>query len=127
MNNLLFAALTFTVLLGTVFPLVREAFFGVRVSVGAPYFNRMAVPLGIAVLFLMGVGPSLPWGRADDGVFRRQFLVPLAVGVAVLAGCLLAGLRGVAALTDLRTGRLRRDGDAARVVSARLRPHAGQG
>jgi cytochrome c-type biogenesis protein CcmF len=98
-NNLLFAGLTFTILLGTVFPLVREAFFGVRVSVGAPYFNRMAIPLGIAVLFLMGVGPSLPWGRADDGVFRRQFLVPLAVGLAVLAGCLLAGLRGVAALT----------------------------
>ncbi|HMK74226.1 MAG TPA: cytochrome c biogenesis protein CcsA, partial [Myxococcaceae bacterium] len=59
-NNLLFAALTFTVLLGTVFPLLREAFSGVRVSVGAPYFNRMAVPLGIAILFLMGVGPSLP-------------------------------------------------------------------
>jgi len=98
-NNLLFAALTFTILLGTVFPLVREAFFGVRVSVGAPYFNRMAIPLGIAVLFLMGVGPSLPWGRADAGTFRRQFLVPVAVGLAVLGGCLLAGLRGGAALT----------------------------
>ncbi len=103
-NNLLFAALTFTILLGTVFPLVREAFFGVRVSVGAPYFNRMAIPLGIAVLFLMGVGPSLPWGRADAGTFQRQFLVPLAVGLAVLGGCLLAGLRGGAALTTFALG-----------------------
>ncbi len=103
-NNLLFSALTFTILLGTVFPLLREAFFGVRVSVGAPYFNRMAIPLGIAILFLMGVGPSLPWGRADGGLWKRQFLVPALVGLAVLAGCLVAGLRGVAALTTFALG-----------------------
>jgi len=94
LNNLLFAAFTFTVLLGTVFPLVREAFSGVRISVGAPYFNRMAVPIGVAILFLMGVGPSLPWGRAGPSVFRRQFLVPLAVGVAVTVLCAALGLRG---------------------------------
>ena len=93
-NNLLFAALTFTVLLGTVFPLVREAFSGVRISVGAPYFNRMAVPLGVAILFLMGVGPSLPWGRASPDTLRRQFVIPAAAGVAVALICLLAGLRG---------------------------------
>ena len=93
-NNLLFAALTFTVLLGTVFPLVREAFSGVKISVGAPYFNRMAIPLGIAILFLMGVGPSLPWGRASPETMRRQFLVPAAVGVGVVIICLAAGLSG---------------------------------
>ena len=101
-NNLLFAALTFTVLLGTVFPLVREAFSGVRISVGAPYFNRMAVPLGVAILFLMGVGPSLPWGQASAATMRRQFLVPAAVGVAVVLICALAGLKG--ALTLLTFG-----------------------
>ncbi|HET6983620.1 MAG TPA: heme lyase CcmF/NrfE family subunit [Myxococcaceae bacterium] len=93
-NNLLFAALTFTVLLGTVFPLVREAFSGVRISVGAPYFNRMAVPLGVAILFLMGVGPSLPWGRASPETVRRQFLVPTAIALAVVFVCLGTGLRG---------------------------------
>ena len=98
LNNLVFAALTFTVLLGTVFPLVREAFSGVRISVGAPYFNRMAVPLGIAILFLMGVGPSLPWGRASPETVKRQFLVPAAVGVAVVIVCLAAGLTGGLAL-----------------------------
>ena len=102
LNNLLFAALTFTVLLGTVFPLVREAFSGVRISVGAPYFNRMALPLGVAILFLMGVGPSLPWGRASPATIRRQFLVPAAVGVGVVVICLAAGLRG--ALTLLTFG-----------------------
>ena len=93
-NNLLFAALTFTVLLGTVFPLVREAFSGVRISVGGPYFNRMAIPLGIAILFLMGVGPSLPWGRASPETVKRQFLLPAGVGIAVVVVCLAAGLRG---------------------------------
>jgi cytochrome c-type biogenesis protein CcmF len=97
-NNLLFAAFTFTVLLGTVFPLVREAFSGVRISVGAPYFNRMAIPIGVAILFLMGVGPSLPWGRAGPSVLRRQFLVPLVVGVAVTGLCAALGLRGGMAL-----------------------------
>ena len=63
-NNLLFVLFTFTVLLGTVFPLVVEALRGVQMSVGRPYFDRMAVPIGVALLFLMGVGPALPWGRA---------------------------------------------------------------
>jgi len=97
-NNLLFAALTFTVLLGTVFPLIREAFSGVRISVGAPYFNRMALPLGVAILFLMGVGPSLPWGRASPETLRRQFFIPAGVGVAVVVVCVAAGLRGTLAL-----------------------------
>ena len=62
-NNLLFVVLTFTVLIGTVFPLVVEAVKGRQMSVGRPYFDRMAVPVGAALLFLLGVGPALPWGR----------------------------------------------------------------
>lgn len=93
-NNLVFVAITFTVLLGTLYPLVSEAVRGVRVSVGEPYFNKMAVPGGIAVLFLMGVGPMLPWGTSDPKTLRRQFLIPAGVGVLVVAACLAGGLRG---------------------------------
>jgi cytochrome c-type biogenesis protein CcmF len=103
-NNLLFAAFTFTVLLGTLFPLIREAFSGVRISVGAPYFNRMAVPIGVAILFLMGVGPSLPWGRASPSVLRRQFLLPAGVGIAVAVVCVVAGLRGSLTLLTFGLG-----------------------
>ncbi|NTX14842.1 heme lyase CcmF/NrfE family subunit [Myxococcus sp. CA056] len=95
MNNLVFVAITFTVLLGTLYPLVSEAVRGVRVSVGEPYFNKMAVPGGIAVLFLMGVGPVLPWGTPDKATLRRQFLIPAAVGLIVTAICFAVGLRGV--------------------------------
>ncbi|NBD13551.1 heme lyase CcmF/NrfE family subunit [Corallococcus silvisoli] len=94
-NNLVFVAITFTVLLGTLYPLVSEAVRGIRVSVGEPYFNKMAVPGGIAVLFLMGVGPVLPWGTPDKAALRRQFLIPAAVGVAITIACHAAGLRGV--------------------------------
>lgn len=94
MNNLLFVGITFTVLLGTLFPLVTEAVRGVRVSVGEPYFNRMAVPGGVAVLFLMGVGPMLPWGSASPQLVRKQLLLPMAIGIAVALACLAFGLRG---------------------------------
>jgi cytochrome c-type biogenesis protein CcmF len=94
-NNLVFVAITFTVLLGTVYPLVSEALGGDRVSVGEPYFNKMAVPGGIAVLFLMGVGPMLPWGTPDKAAVRRQFLIPSAVGLVVTAVCYGVGMRGV--------------------------------
>ena len=84
LNNLLFVLLTFTVLVGTVFPLVVEALRGVRMSVGRPYFDAMAVPIGAALLFLMGVGPALPWGRATPEQTRRALLPPL-VGAALAA------------------------------------------
>jgi cytochrome c-type biogenesis protein CcmF len=92
-NNLLFVLFTFTVLIGTVFPLIVEAVRGVQMSVGRPYFDRMAVPIGVALLFLMGVGPALPWGRATGAEARRALLPPL-VGAAVAGGiALLLGVR----------------------------------
>lgn len=97
-NNLLLVAITFTVLIGTLFPLIREGLTGVRVSVGAPYFDKMAVPGAVALLFLMGVGPMLPWGKPSWGKLKQQLIVPALVGVGVLAGCLIAGLTGFYAL-----------------------------
>src|SRR5262249_51010590 len=94
-NNLLFVGITFTVLLGTLFPLITEAVRGVRVSVGEPYFNKMAVPGGVAVLFLMGVGPMLPWGSANPRVVREQLLIPAAAAALTIGLCVAFGLRGV--------------------------------
>jgi cytochrome c-type biogenesis protein CcmF len=83
-QNLLFVLFTFTVLLGTVFPLVVEAARGVQMSVGRPYFDKMSVPIGVALLFVMGVGPALPWGRATTQQLRGALLPPL-LGASVLA------------------------------------------
>ncbi len=93
-NNLLLTAFTFTVLLGTLFPLVAEAVRGVKVSVGAPFFNRMTVPLCVAILFLAGVGPALPWrvGRpAETG--RRLRLPAAAFLVTAIGSVVVAGTR----------------------------------
>lgn len=98
LNNVVFVVFTFTVLLGTVFPLLTEALKGVKVSVGEPYFNQMAIPCGLLMVFLMGVGPALPWGRANAQVVMRSFGIPLAVGLLVALAAFQTGLRDFAAL-----------------------------
>jgi cytochrome c-type biogenesis protein CcmF len=95
LNNLLFVAFTFTVLLGTTFPLIVEAMNGRRVSVGPPYFNLVSVPIGVLLLFLMGVGPALPWRRTTPEKLKRSFLMPSAVGIVTLLLALMLGVRSV--------------------------------
>jgi cytochrome c-type biogenesis protein CcmF len=82
-NNLMFILLTFTVLIGTVFPLIVEAVKGKQMSVGRPYFDSMVVPVGTVLLFLIGVGPALPWGRVTRKEALRKLLLPFASGAVV--------------------------------------------
>ncbi len=114
-NNLLFVMLTLTVLLGTVFPLLVEAIKGQQISVGEPYFNRMAVPMGVAVLFLMGIGPALPWGKATAEETKRALLPPFIGGVVLLALGLALGARSGWLLVTLFCG-----GYAAQVTGAEM-------
>ncbi len=74
-NNVLFGAFAFVVLLGTVFPLIVEAINGNQISVGSPYFNRMTLPIAIALLFLMAVAPVLPWRKASGELLRHRLLL----------------------------------------------------
>lgn len=97
-NNLLFGAFAFVVLLGTVFPLLAEAIDGRQLSVGGPYFVRMTVPLGLALLFFMAVAPALPWRVANGEVLRNRLLGPAWVGGIVMALAVAFGARGVAEL-----------------------------
>ncbi|MBA2321179.1 MAG: heme lyase CcmF/NrfE family subunit, partial [Deltaproteobacteria bacterium] len=83
-QNALFTVFTFTVLLGTLYPLITEAVEDRRVSVGEPYFDRWALPLGLLIVFMMGVGPALPWGGLKHGDAPRRF-APGAVAGLVLA------------------------------------------
>jgi len=93
-NNLLFGAFAFVVLLGTVFPLLVEVTTGDRISVGNPYFEKMTMPIGFALLFLMAIAPALPWGRADSGVLSRGLLAPAATGAAAMVVAVAVGSRG---------------------------------
>ena len=103
-NNLLFVLFTFTVLIGTVFPLVVEALRDLQMSVGRPFFDRMSVPIGVSLLFLLGVGPALPWGRSSPAEMRRALLPPLASGLVLLAVGLVMGVRAYWTLAALACG-----------------------
>src|SRR5690606_2754697 len=92
-NNLLLTAFTFTVLLGTLFPLAAEAVRGVKVTVGGPFFNRMTVPICVTLLFLMGVGPALPWRGATREHLQRHLLAPAAAALLISAIAILVGTR----------------------------------
>ena len=93
LNNLLLAAFAFTVLLGTLYPLLAEALRGVKVSVGGPFFNKMTLPICAALLFLVGVGPMLPWRVADRQQLKRTAVAPGVGLVLALALALAAGVR----------------------------------
>ena len=93
LNNLLFVGIAFTVFWGTVFPVLSEWVRGVKITVGPPFFNQVNAPLGLALMFLMGVGPVIAWRRASWASLKRAFAVPVGVGMAtgVLALTLGAG------------------------------------
>jgi len=100
LNNVGLVAAAFTVFFGTVFPLLSEAVRGQKVSVGAPFFNLVNLPLFLGLIFLMGVGPLIAWRRASVESLRRNFLWPVLLGIAA-AGVfrLLGPASAVAMLT----------------------------
>jgi len=94
-NNVLFVALCFATFLGTVFPVVSEAVTGSKISVSAPFFNRVNVPIALALLLLTGAGPVLSWKRATASALKRNFVIPTFVGVLAAVIGLPFGLHGL--------------------------------
>jgi len=101
LNNLFLVAAAFTVFFGTVFPLLSEAARGVKVSVGAPFFNLVNIPIFLALLFLMGVGPLIAWRRASAENLKRNFLKPVLAGIGAAAVLRLFGVGNVIVLTAM--------------------------
>ncbi|WP_374526341.1 heme lyase CcmF/NrfE family subunit [Sphingopyxis sp.] len=121
-NNLLLTTILALVLLGTLYPIVAEA-MGEKISVGPPYYNKVAGPLALILCLVMVAGPLLSW-RKDDGkkLWSRLPVAVLAamivlfalilfggkVGVLPLLGMTVAGLVAVASLAPLWGRNLRR-------------------
>jgi cytochrome c-type biogenesis protein CcmF len=91
--NVLFLAMTFAVLIGTLFPLIVEAINGARVTVGAPFFDQTSLPLWMIVLLLMGVGPLLPWRKAETQSLRRNLAIMAVAFAVAVVGALALGMR----------------------------------
>src|SRR2546425_5561493 len=100
-NNVLFIGIAFSVLWGTLFPILSELVQGTKVTVGPPFFNQVNIPLGLALLALTGVGPLVAWRRASLPNLQRQFAVPAAAGGFTLLVLLVAGMRDVYALVSI--------------------------
>jgi cytochrome c-type biogenesis protein CcmF len=92
-NNLALVGIAFSVLWGTLFPILSEAVRGTKITVGPPFFNRVNVPLGLMLLALTGIGPLIAWRRASPANLRRQFVGPVIAALVTLAALLVAGMR----------------------------------
>jgi len=92
-NNLILLVACVAVLSGTLFPVFSEWFTGNRISVGAPFFNKVNIPIGLLLLFLTGVGPLLAWRKTSTESLKRNFGWPLGIGVAAGAIAFAFGFR----------------------------------
>jgi cytochrome c-type biogenesis protein CcmF len=91
-NNLVLLAACFVILWGTLFPIISEYIVGNKVTVGAPWYNQVAVPIGLFLLFLTGVGPLLPWRSTSMRSIRHNFVVPSLVLWATVIICFSVGV-----------------------------------
>ena len=103
-NNLLLVGIAFSVLWGTLFPILSELVSGTKVTVGPPFFNQVNIPLGLALLAVTGICPLIAWRRSSLPNLRRQFAVPMTSGVLTLLALLAAGMRDGWAIAAISLG-----------------------
>ncbi|MEO5904247.1 MAG: heme lyase CcmF/NrfE family subunit [Gemmatimonadaceae bacterium] len=97
-NNVVLVGIAFSVLWGTLFPIITEAVRGEKITVGPPFFNAVNIPLGLALLLLTGIGPLIAWRRASVANLQRQFLGPVIAGITTTFVLLLFGMRDITAV-----------------------------
>ena len=87
LNNLVLLGIAFATFWGTIFPIVSEAFRGVKITVGPPFYNQVNVPIGMVLLALIGIGPVIAWRRSSWSNLKRNFTKPVltaAIGAAMM-------------------------------------------
>ncbi len=103
-NNLMLVGIAFSVLWGTLFPILSELVRGEKITVGPPFFNKVNIPLGILLLALTGIGPLIAWRKASTRNLQRQFLAPVMLGLLVAAGLVGSGMRDFYVIVALSIG-----------------------
>src|SRR5229473_913708 len=92
-NNLLLLGACFTVLCGTFFPILSEWVRGYKMNVGAPFFNKVFIPVGLLLLLLTAVGPLLAWRNTSFGSLKRNFSIPAGLSLLTAIGLIVAGVK----------------------------------
>ena len=77
---------------GTLFPVLSEYVQGTKVTMGAPWYNKVAIPIGLSLLFLTGVGPLLAWRATSLRSIRRNFILPVIILWVAVIACLAGGM-----------------------------------
>jgi len=103
-NNLLLTLFAFTVLLGTMLPLLVESFTGSQVTVGRPFFDRAAIPISFALLLAMGIGPVTPYRSARGDVVWARVRSGVVTGLAAAAVAVVAGVRSIPVIISVVLG-----------------------
>ncbi len=85
LNNIFLLSISFTILIGTIYPIISSTFFNSKISVGPPFFNSILAPLMFPFVFGMIVGPYLNWGKDDFQklIARLKFLIVLLILVSI--------------------------------------------
>jgi cytochrome c-type biogenesis protein CcmF len=91
-NNMILLVACITVLVGTLFPILSEYVQGTKTTMGAPYYNRVNIPIGLFLLFLTGVGPLLAWRSTSLRTIRRNFILPGVAFLVALLGLMAGGI-----------------------------------
>ncbi len=91
-NNLLLLSACFTILWGTLYPILSEYVQGSKRTLSGDYYNRVEIPIGLFLLFLTGVGPLLPWRATSLKSIRRNFVVPIIALWSTVIVCLAVGV-----------------------------------
>lgn len=97
-NNLILVGAAFTVLWGTLFPVISEAVRGVKISVGPPFFNTVIIPIGLALLIITGICPLIAWRKASISHIERNFFFPAIISIAGGIVFFFYGVRHIYAL-----------------------------
>ncbi len=100
-NNFLFLLICIAVLGGTLFPVISEWFTGNQITVGQEFYNRVFIPIGLLILFLMGAAPLLAWEKTAPKALRRNFPIPLLAALAGLSIGWAAGAHSVETLLSI--------------------------
>jgi cytochrome c-type biogenesis protein CcmF len=103
-NNLLLVGIAFSVLFGTLFPILSELVTGAKTSFSTATFNRVNIPIGLGLLVLTGIGPLIAWRRASIPNLKRQFVAPLTGGALTLLMLLAVGMRDLWAVLAISFG-----------------------
>jgi cytochrome c-type biogenesis protein CcmF len=92
-NNLLFVVICFTVLWGTLFPILSEWVQGTKVTVGPPFFNKVIIPAAMILLLLTAAGPLLAWRKTSTESLKRNFTWPVLGAIATAVILIISGVR----------------------------------